>query len=55
MGATHVAAYQAAARDGFPCKLVAVCDSKASRRAGMHIDSTNLALCRHEDSESDDA
>ena len=35
MGATHVAAYQAAAREGFPCELVAVCDRKASRRAGM--------------------
>src|SRR5688500_7937660 len=38
MGATHVAAYQAAARDGFPCELVAVCDRKAPRRAGRLSD-----------------
>lgn len=34
MGATHVAAYQSAARDGFPCALVAVCDHKSWRREG---------------------
>ncbi len=34
MGATHIAAYQAAAKAGFPCKLVAVADRKASRRRG---------------------
>src|SRR5207244_4498267 len=34
MGATHIAAYQSAARDGYPCKLIAVCDPKASRRKG---------------------
>jgi predicted dehydrogenase len=34
MGATHIAAYQATARAGFDCRLVAVADSKASRRAG---------------------
>ena len=34
MGATHVAAYQAAAGAGHPCVLAAVCDRKASRRAG---------------------
>ena len=34
MGATHVAAYQSAARDGHPCKLVAVCDGVEARRRG---------------------
>lgn len=34
MGATHVAAYQSAAAAGYPCRLVAVCDPKAHRRAG---------------------
>src|SRR5688572_16518601 len=34
MGATHVAAYHAAARDGFYCRLIAVCDPKAHRRRG---------------------
>jgi predicted dehydrogenase len=34
MGATHVAAYQAAAKAGLPCKLVAVADRKAARRRG---------------------
>jgi predicted dehydrogenase len=34
MGATHIAAYQAAAKAGFPCRLVAVADRKASRRKG---------------------
>src|SRR5687768_11169533 len=34
MGATHVAAYHAAARDGFDCQLTAVCDPKAHRRRG---------------------
>ncbi len=34
MGATHVAAYQSATRAGSECKLVAVCDPKASRREG---------------------
>lgn len=35
MGRTHVAAYQAAARDGFPCRVVAVCDPDPARRAGL--------------------
>lgn len=34
MGATHVAAYQAAAAAGYPCRLSAVCDPIAQRRAG---------------------
>ena len=34
MGATHIAAYQAAAKAGLPCKLVAVADRKVSRRRG---------------------
>jgi len=34
MGATHVSAYQAASKAGFACKLVAVSDPKAHRRAG---------------------
>lgn len=34
MGATHIGAYSASADDGYPCELVAVCDRKASRRAG---------------------
>src|SRR5688572_12010705 len=34
MGATHVAAYQSAARAGFPCRLVAVCDPQPARRQG---------------------
>src|SRR5438128_1514643 len=35
MGATHVAAYQSAAAAGYPCRLVAVCDPKQSRRKGQ--------------------
>ena len=35
MGATHVAAYQAASRDGHPCRLVAVADPKQHRRRGQ--------------------
>lgn len=34
MGATHIAAYQLGARDGFNCQLVAVCDPKERRRRG---------------------
>ena len=34
MGATHIGAYRAAADAGHACELVAVCDRKASRRAG---------------------
>ena len=38
MGATHVGAYLAAARDGLPCALAAVCDTKESRRRGIFSD-----------------
>jgi predicted dehydrogenase len=38
MGATHVAAYQSASRDGFPCRLVAVCDTLPRRREGFLAD-----------------
>ena len=38
MGATHIAAFLAAARDGFPCALAAVCDTKESRRRGIFSD-----------------
>ena len=34
IGQTHVRAYQSAARDGFPCRLVAVCDQDERRLAG---------------------
>lgn len=34
MGRTHVAAYEGARRDGYPCRLVAVCDRSPERRAG---------------------
>src|SRR5215212_1770248 len=34
MGATHIASYNAAQAAGFPCRLVAVCDRKSSRRRG---------------------
>jgi len=35
MGATHIAAYTAAAGAGFACVLTAVCDRKESRRKGQ--------------------
>ena len=34
MGATHVAAFGSAARDGLPCRLAAVCDTNPDRLAG---------------------
>src|SRR3954468_11384891 len=34
MGATHIAAINAARAAGFPCELAAVCDRKESRRRG---------------------
>ena len=43
MGATHIAAYQSAARNGFPCQLAAVCDSHPERRAGKLPAGGNLA------------
>ncbi|MCS7034468.1 MAG: Gfo/Idh/MocA family oxidoreductase, partial [Phycisphaerae bacterium] len=42
MGRTHVAAYVGASRAGFPCRLVAVCDSDPRRRAGEAGESGNL-------------
>ena len=42
MGATHVAAYGAAARDGHPCRLAAVADPDAGRRAGRLAAGGNL-------------
>ncbi len=40
MGATHVRAYQSAAKAGFDCALVAVADQREDRRAGKLGDST---------------
>src|SRR5688572_1944202 len=34
MGRIHIQAYQAAQRDGFPCRLLAVADPNPDRRAG---------------------
>lgn len=34
MGRTHIAAYQSASKDGYACKLVAVCDTDSSRLCG---------------------
>jgi predicted dehydrogenase len=34
MGATHIAAFQSANAEGFPCELTAVCDPKTHRRRG---------------------
>jgi predicted dehydrogenase len=34
MGATHIAAFEAARRAGYSCELAAVCDRKPSRRRG---------------------
>src|SRR2546421_4172862 len=34
MGATHIAAFNAAREAGYPCEIVAVCDRKESRRRG---------------------
>jgi predicted dehydrogenase len=34
MGRTHLAAYEAARRDGYPCEVVAVCDREEARRTG---------------------
>jgi len=43
MGQTHVRAYQSAAADGFGCRLVAVCDPDAERRAGKVAAAGNIA------------
>jgi predicted dehydrogenase len=42
MGRTHALAYQAAARDGFPCRLVAVADPDPERRLGKVPAAGNL-------------
>ncbi len=42
MGSTHVAAYKAAERAGYPCSLVAVCDSDPERRTGTVAPVGNL-------------
>src|SRR5215813_8637939 len=37
MGSTHVSAYEAARRDGYPCKVIAVCDQDPQRmKTGAH-------------------
>ena len=35
MGATHIKAYQAAAADGFACRLIAISDPSPDRRTGL--------------------
>lgn len=42
MGQTHVRSYQSAAADGFGCRLVAVCDPDADRRAGKTASAGNI-------------
>lgn len=42
MGTTHVKAYQAAARAGFPCRLVAVADKSAERLTGRASAAGNI-------------
>jgi predicted dehydrogenase len=42
MGSTHVGGYQAAERAGYPCHLVAVCDSDPARRTGKVAPVVNL-------------
>ena len=43
MGQTHLRAYQAAAADGFGCRLVAVCDPDPARRAGHAQTAGNIS------------
>lgn len=42
MGQTHVRAYQAAAADGLPCRLLAVCDSDPQKLTGRILAAGNL-------------
>lgn len=42
MGSTHIDAYQAAERAGYPCHLVAVCDSDPARHTGKVAPAGNL-------------
>jgi len=48
MGATHLRAYAAAARDGFPCRVVAVSDKSADRRAGAGAAGGNIGDAKQE-------
>ncbi|MEP0845694.1 MAG: Gfo/Idh/MocA family oxidoreductase [Phycisphaerae bacterium] len=48
MGRTHVAAYEAARREGYPCRLVAVCDRSPERRAGRLGSEGTRGLAREE-------
>jgi predicted dehydrogenase len=43
MGRTHIAAYNAAAAAGLPCRLVAVCDASPERLSGSGPSMGNLA------------
>jgi len=59
MGRTHLAAYQAAAREGWPCEVLAVCDGdpesvaqvRQCGEAGMghSLDSTRTRMCENFD------
>jgi predicted dehydrogenase len=44
MGRTHIQAYEAAQRDGFPCCLAAVCDQDADRRGGQPAGVGNIPI-----------
>jgi predicted dehydrogenase len=46
MGRTHAAAYEAAARDGLPCRLSAVCDRSPERLAGQDRGAGNIVTGR---------
>lgn len=48
MGRTHVAAYEAARRDGYPCRLVAVCDRSPERREGRLGSNGTRGLARED-------
>ena len=48
MGSTHVKAYQAAAKAGRNCRLVAVCDVKPDRRTGAPPGTGNIEVARAE-------
>lgn len=43
MGRVHLAAWQRAAQEGHPCRVVAVCDRDADRRAGRTSGGGNLS------------
>ena len=48
MGANHLRAYQAAAKDGFPCRVVAVSDPSPERRSGAAVAGGNIGNTREE-------